>query len=206
MNFPDARDQLITVARSAYRRGWVPATSGNFSARIADGDIAITVSGNDKGTLSEYGIMRLNADGSPQDNLRPSAEAALHLQLYARDNNINAVFHTHSVGAVIASQSVSDVLRFQNLEILKAFEGIETHAVAIDVPIFENSQDITKLADKVERHMSRNEQGVAYLIAGHGLYTWGGDIDDAMRHLETLEYLFDYDRISRTEKGGSKLP
>ena len=49
MNYLDAQRQLIDVARDAHARGWVPATSGNFSARLDDGDIAITVSGKDKG-------------------------------------------------------------------------------------------------------------------------------------------------------------
>ena len=29
----------------------------------------------------------------------------------------------------------------------------------------------------------------AYLIEGHGLYTWGQDMQEARRHLEALEFL-----------------
>jgi methylthioribulose-1-phosphate dehydratase len=29
------------------------------------------------------------------------------------------------------------------------------------------------------------------LIAGHGLYAWGRDLDTAMRHLEILEFLLE---------------
>ena len=59
-----------------HARGWAPATSGNFSARLADGRIAITASGRHKGRLAEADIMTLTADGRPTDDRRPSAETA----------------------------------------------------------------------------------------------------------------------------------
>ena len=30
-----------------------------------------------------------------------------------------------------------------------------------------------------------------FLIAGHGLYAWGRNIDEARRHVEGLEFLFE---------------
>ena len=197
MKFEAAQLKLVSAARDVHARGWVPATSGNFSMRLADGDIAITVSGRDKGKLSAEDVMRMSANGEPVGRGRPSAEALLHSQLYRRDERINAILHTHSVNATLASQTDAKQLNFQGLEILKAFSGIKTHDTSITIPIFDNNQDIQSLADDVERRMSEHDQGVAYLIAGHGVYTWGSDIDDCMRHLEALEFLFDYDRLSR---------
>jgi methylthioribulose-1-phosphate dehydratase len=31
----------------------------------------------------------------------------------------------------------------------------------------------------------------AFLVRGHGLYTWGRDLDEARRHVEILEFLFE---------------
>ena len=126
---------------------------------------------------------------------KPSAETALHTHLYARDREIHAVLHTHSAGATFASTLSPGGLRFENLEILKAFDGIHTHEATIDVPVFANSQDIGALAATVEDHMTRRGQGVAYLIEGHGVYTWARDMDACLRHLEALEYLFEYQRL-----------
>ena len=42
-------DELIEAGRFFFARGWVPATSGNFSARAGDDDVLITVSGRHKG-------------------------------------------------------------------------------------------------------------------------------------------------------------
>jgi len=203
MDFAEAQSKLVAVAHDAYAHGWVPATSGNFSARLANGDIAITVSGKDKGRLSCDDIMRVTLDGTPKGPLQPSAETLLHTRIYQRDGDINAVLHTHSLNATIASQTSPQRLRFQGLEILKAFTGIKTHTASIAIPIFQNQQDIVALADKVERYMCTHGQGLAYLIAGHGLYTWGADVDEGMRHLEALEYLFEYDRLARTDPARS---
>ena len=203
MKLADAKRQLVEVSHYLHSRGWVPATSGNFSARLPDGDIAVTVSGKHKGKLSADDIMRMSPDGMPKDDLKPSAETPLHLQLYARDNDINAVLHTHSVNATIASLFHAGEVQFQGLEILKAFPGIESHESSIRIPILDNSQDIAELAGTVERRMLVDGQGVGYLISGHGLYTWGSDMDNCLRHLEALEYLFDYDRLSRTDSGRS---
>lgn len=204
MNLPDARTRLVAVAHETHARGWVPATSGNFSARLANGDIAITVSGKDKGKLASGDVMRISVDGKAEGHLKPSAETRLHLQLYDRDIGINAVLHTHSVNSIVATRSGSGQIRFQDLEILKAFAGIETHAASITIPVFDNNQDIEALAGEVERHMTAHGQGIAYLIAGHGVYTWGADVDECMRHLEALEYLFDYDRLSQSGAAGNE--
>ena len=147
-------------------------------------------------------VMRMSADGEPVGAGEPSAEALLHSQLYRRDERISAILHTHSVNATLASQTDAKQLNFQGLEILKAFSGINTHDTSIAIPIFDNDQDIESLAEDVERHMSEHDQGVAYLIAGHGVYTWGSGVDECMRHLEALEFLFDYARLSRAGVAG----
>lgn len=198
MEFDDATRQLLAVGNTIYAHGWVPATSGNLSLRLADGDIAITVSGANKGRLASGDIMRIGVDGTAKTPQKPSAETALHLQLYRRDHDIGAVLHTHSINATLVSMRMRHKIRFAGLEILKAFAGIHTHDTHIDIPVFANSQDMARLADDVERHMQEHGQGIAYTIAGHGLYTWGVSLDQCMRHLEALEYLFEYTRLNES--------
>lgn len=196
MNISEARAQLAEVSHILYARGWVPATSGNFSLRLDDGDIAITSSGRDKGVLNPEEIMRVGTDGKSKEDQTPSAEAALHTQLYTRDPGICAVLHTHSVNAALVSTMAPDGVEFSGLEILKAFAGINTHATSIYIPVFANNQNTQALATEVEQHMQSQGQGVAYLIAGHGVYTWGRNLGECLKHLEALEYLFDYHRLS----------
>ncbi len=196
MNLERARRELVAASRALHGRGWVPATSGNFSARLGDGDIAITASGRDKGALAPADILRIAADGTARDDRRPSAETLLHVQLYRRDPEIRAVLHTHSVTATAVSMRADGALEFAGLEILKAFAGIDTHETAVRIPVFVNSQDIGALAAEVDRDMETHGSGVGYLIAGHGVYTWGSDVAACLRHLEALEHLFEYHRLT----------
>jgi methylthioribulose-1-phosphate dehydratase len=59
------------------------------------------------------------------------------------------------------------------------------------VPILENDQDMTRLAAQVATMLSAHPEAHAFLLRAHGLYTWGRDLDEAERHVEILEFLFD---------------
>jgi methylthioribulose-1-phosphate dehydratase len=192
--FARAVQVLIEAGRRIYQRGWVPATSGNFSVRLDDQSCAITVSGRDKGALAAADIMRVDLDGKPLDNKKPSAETLLHTRLYRRDATIGTVLHTHSINATLVSMAAEPgtALRLQGLELLKAFRGTDSHTGSVTIPVFDNTQDIAALAEEVDEFMTSQETGHAYLIRGHGIYTWGRDMPEAMRHLEAMEYLMEY--------------
>ena len=185
-----ARD-LIDAGQQLYRMGMVPATSGNFSARMSDDSIAITVSGRHKGRLCEADIMRVDRNGKSFDERRPSAETLLHVYIYKRYPDARAVLHPHSVNATLLSRLCDESLVLQDYEILKAFPGIDTHLCEVRVPIFENDQDIGRLAEVADARLANLEAAHGYLIRGHGFYTWGNSVEDAMRHVEAFEFLFD---------------
>ena len=195
LDYQQAQAAIVAAAREIHARGWVPATSGNFSVRLGDSDVAITASGKDKSQLSEVDILRVDLSGKAHEGGTASAELPLHVQLYRRDAQIGTILHTHSVNATIVSLENPQGLRFEGLELLKAFAGVTTHDTALVIPVFANSQDIQALADEVEDYMQDNQQGSAYLIQGHGMYTWGADTDECMRHLEALEFLLEYHRL-----------
>jgi len=188
----DITGQLVAAGRRLYERGWVPATSGNFSARLDDGRIAITVSGRHKGELDDDDIMLVDADGDPLDtSKRPSAETLLHVRIYRRFPDIAAVLHTHSVNDTLISRLGLEEIILDDYELLKAFRGVDTHETRIALPVFPNDQDMMRLADRVDAYMDQHPMLHGYLIAGHGLYTWGTSVEEAMRHLEALEFLFE---------------
>jgi methylthioribulose-1-phosphate dehydratase len=183
--------QLCSVGHELYQRGMVPATSGNFSARLRDGHILITESGAHKGHLQRSDLLIIDSDGHSLDGRRPSAETGLHLQLYRRFPQVNAVLHPHSVNATLLSQLVQQELVVEGYELLKAFPEITTHETRITIPVFANDQDIGRLAGRVDAWMDRHANTVAYLIAAHGYYAWGSSVNEAMCHIEALEFLFE---------------
>lgn len=191
-------DELIEAGRFFFARGWVPATSGNFSARAGDDDVLITVSGRHKGRLGTDDLMHIDLHGRPaRAGQRSSAETGLHLQLYRRDPAIGAVLHTHSVNATVLSMLAGGALVLRDLEVLKAFPGIATHERTVCVPVLANDQDIARLAARVAEVLDRDPGCCGYLIAGHGFYTWGATVADAVRHVEAFEFLFECESLMR---------
>ena len=186
-----AAGEIITNVRELAAAGWTPATSSNFSRRLDDRHAAITVSGRDKGKLVEDDIMVVDFDGNPvATHHRPSAETLLHTQLYKRFPDIGCILHTHSQNQTIASRLFAGrgYLRMEGYELLKAFRGNETHETEIVVPVLPNSQDMHTLAAQVDCLLDEKPLW-GYLIDGHGLYAWGGDMAEARRHLDAFEFL-----------------
>lgn len=187
----DCATQLVTNIRDLSDRGWTPATSSNFSQRMDERHVAITVSGRDKGRLASDDIMVVDLDGRPvATDRKSSAETLLHTQLYARFADIGCVLHTHSQAQTVASRlfAAAGRVRLEGYELLKAFRGNETHETALDLPVLPNSQDMPTLARQVDALLDAQPMW-GYLIDGHGLYAWGRDMAEARRHLEAFEFL-----------------
>ena len=193
MNRETLTREIIEVGRFLYGRGWSPATSSNYSARLSADQALLTVSGKHKGQLGEDDVLATDLDGiSLEPGKKPSAETLLHTQLYRWQPGIGAVLHTHSVNATVLSRlTLSDSLVFADYELQKAFSGVSTHESQVEVPIFDNDQDIARLAAKVQPWLDAHPECVGYLIRGHGLYTWGPRMSDALRQVEAFEFLFE---------------
>ncbi|WP_419812827.1 methylthioribulose 1-phosphate dehydratase [Bacterioplanoides sp.] len=198
-DFNQAAESLCRYGKILYQRDWSPATSSNYSIRLNDHCCALTSSGKHKGKLSNDDILVVDFHGQPiahpqhKVSGKPSAETLLHTQLYQRDPTIGAVLHTHSPTCVVLSQIwQNDVLALSGWELQKAFAGETSHEGTVTIPLFANDQNMQRLADQVEQTMQQTQQGHAYLIRGHGVYTWGKNIEECFRHLEALEHLLGY--------------
>jgi methylthioribulose-1-phosphate dehydratase len=181
-------------------------TSSNYSIVLSREpiELLLTASGMDKGRLRREDFVRVAANGQPTAPGQPksSAETMLHVML-ARRPDVGAVLHTHSIwGTLLSDIFVPDGgLEIAGYEMLKGLEGVKTHEHAEWVPIFENSQDIPAMADQVQRRIFADERQTGmsaprapvhgFLIRRHGLYTWGRNLEEARRHVEIFEFLFE---------------
>jgi methylthioribulose-1-phosphate dehydratase len=195
--FEQLARQLIEAGSQVAAKGLVPATSGNFSARLTNGDMAITTSGADKGSLLLENIMRTNAGGESYDQRRPSAETLLHVQIYKQDPEARYVLHVHSLNATVLSQITTGNVTLADYELLKAFRGVNTHETQVEIPVFANDQNIARLAQQVDQYMETHSLPVAYMIARHGYYTWGNTLNEALINIEALEFLFSCELMKR---------
>ena len=188
-------DELIAAGRWMAARGCLPATSGNLSARVAGDQIVVTTSGGDKGDLRPDDFiavdlnlgLNLGLDAAAPAR-RASAETPLHLALYRGRPDIGVVLHGHSIASTLVSQRLAGERRivFRGYELQKAFSGVTTHEATVEVPIFENTQDLAALAAMISAGVPA---APCLLIAGHGFYAWGPAVADARRHVEALEFL-----------------
>lgn len=189
--------ELVEAGRQLYAQGMVPATSGNFSARL-ENELAITVSGRHKGKMTTDDIMKVDLDGHSLDGRRSSAETLLHVYIYKRYPSARVVLHPHSVNATVLSQLCDDWLSLSDYEILKAFPGVDTHDCTVKIPVFDNDQDITRLAQQADEVLATLDNPPGYLIRGHGFYTWGETMEETLRHVEAFEFLFNCELLHRS--------
>ncbi len=189
--FREAARNIAAIGQRLYEHGWSPATSSNYSMRLNADYCAVTVSGKDKGTLNEADVMVVDMQGVPASNGKPSAETGLHTRIYQRFADIGAVLHTHSLASTVLTMHWPEPneLVLKGYELLKALDGVNTHDTELVIPIFDNTQDIDALADEVDAAIVAGRIRYAYLIRGHGIYTWAKDMATCFRQIEALEVL-----------------
>ena len=169
-------------------------TSGNFSTVVARQPLrlAITPSGTFKGELDAAQILEMDERAEAVGGARVSAEALLHVEIVsARD--AGAVLHTHSIWSTLLSGRFGDEGGFaiEGYEMLKGLEGVRSHEHREWLPIVENDQDMPRLAAVVRKTFDAHPAAHCVLLRRHGLYTWGVDLSQAVRHVEILEFLLE---------------
>jgi methylthioribulose-1-phosphate dehydratase len=192
LSLPSAVTEILAVGRRLDARGLAPATTGNYSVRLDDGHIAVTVSGRHKGRLGEDDVTQIDLGGHALQAKLPSAEAVLHASVYRLYSQAQAVLHVHSVASTTLTRLLpagSDVV-LEGYETLKVLPGITTHDIRIVIPVFDNSQDIPALARVVEARLETLQPAPsALLLRGHGVYAWGASVEEAERVIEALELM-----------------
>ena len=204
----DPIDSLRAIGREFHGRGWSLGTSSNYSVVVSREplELLVTVSGKDKSALGRDDFVRVDAEGRVADgsDRRSSAETLLHCTIAELIPSVGAVLHTHSPwgtilsGADLPAGAASGSLRIAGYEMLKGLDGITTHDAEEEVPIFANTQDMRELSTRIRGNWAGLDFTMpgrpplhGFLIARHGLYTWGRDLAEARRHIEIFEFLFE---------------
>ena len=188
-------EALCALAHFCYARGWVPATSGNFSFRDAgSGRLFVSGSGLDKGLIAPGDLLEIDGECRVLAGAgKPSAEASLHGVIYRERPGTGAILHVHTVWNTLLSEHFAraGAMPIEGYELLKALDGVKTHLHRELVPILENSQEYRGLSMELMEALRRFQGAHGVLLRRHGLYTWGKSLADARRHLEALEFLFE---------------
>jgi methylthioribulose-1-phosphate dehydratase len=189
--------QLSTTMAAIHSRGWCEGTGGNFSCVLQREPLLLLMapSGVHKGAVKPEDLILVDGAGRVQrGHGSASAETLLHLA-FVEQAGAGAVLHTHSQAGTLLSQHYGPeqegvgILELRDLEMLKGLEGVRTHACSVGLPVLANDQDMGRLRQRANPLIENAPHGL--LIAGHGLYAWGKDLNQAQRHLEILEFLLE---------------
>ena len=187
--------ELIETIKVYNLKGWSPATSTNYSFIDENKQMWISRSGIDKRLISENDFIPIDINGHfIGENLaiNPSAETPIHTSIYKLFPEANVILHSHGLYPVLLSSIKKNYFEFEGIELQKGFDGVDSHLSTVKIPIFENSQDMSFFDKEL---FSRKSELIhhCFVISKHGTYAWGKNLFEAKRHLETLDYLCQFE-------------
>jgi len=186
-------EHLVSACHWIGAKGWAPATGGNMSVRQDAEYCLLSASGKDKGSLTYEDFIPVEiATNRVPSGRKPSAETGLHTLIYRLFPQAGAVLHTHTINSTVLSRvEKGNALLLSGYEMQKTLAGQDTHLNTVAIPLFDNDQDIAALAQRIEAAHAGTPLQYGFLLRGHGLTCWGKDVNEARRHLEGLEFLFE---------------
>jgi L-fuculose-phosphate aldolase len=162
---------LVKAAKHCAQGGLIPGTSGNLSMRTPRG-LLITPSGVPYSDLSTEDLVELEMDGTPLRAFAPvpSSEWQLHVQLYERRPEIQAIVHTHSRYATTLS-----CLR-------RSIPAVHYYIAIAGTSTVRCADYATYGTLELGQNAVKALQGSkACLLANHGLVALGDSLDNAVK-------------------------
>lgn len=185
-----ARDEICRVGASLFARGYVHATAGNISVRLADGYL-ITPTDACLGSLDPAKLAKLDASLKHISGDLASKTIALHASIYSAarqfDDKTACVIHTHSTYCV--SQSLTSLA--QHSEFLPAITPYFVMKVG-HVPLIPyhrpgDPQLAQIVADMITQYGQSGTPIRAVMLSRLGPNVWHDNPAQAMAVLEELE-------------------
>lgn len=178
INFIHPRDQITTVIARIYKRGMTTTSGGNISVIDDNGDIWVTPSAIDKGSLRASDIICVKKDGTIEGKHKPSSEFPFHKAIYAARPDIKSVIHAHPPALV----SFSIVRQIPNTNIISQAKHV-CGPIGYAKYKLPGSNDLgAVIADEFSKGFK------AVIMENHGVVLGGSDLTDAYERFETLEF------------------
>src|ERR1700682_4813644 len=174
----DPRREICAAGRWIHGRGFVASTDGNISVRLDSRRVLTSPTGISKGLMSPDDLVVTDLQGRKLAGRRePSSELGMHLLIYLRRPDVNAVCHAHPPIATAHAAA--------GLPLNKALLSEIVISLGY-VPVAQYGTPGTpELSDSLEPLVQNYD---AILLANHGVVTCGGDLLTAFFRLETVEH------------------
>lgn len=170
--------QITEIISRIYNRGLTTTSGGNISILDDAGQIWVTPSGVDKGSLKQSDIMCVQPDGQVLGKHTPSSEFPFHKAIFEIRPDVRAIIHAHPPALV----SFSIVRDFPNPNVIPQAKAIcgEIGYAPYELP---GSQE---LGDSIAAEFAKGFNAV--IMENHGTVIGGKDLQEAFERFETFEF------------------
>ena len=172
------RDQITMIIDKIYHSGLTTTSGGNVSVIDENGDIWVTPSAIDKGSLRPSDIICVKKDGTITGRHKPSSEYPFHKAIYECRPDIKAVVHAHPPALV----SFSIVHQIPDTNIIPQAKNVcgDIGYALYELP----GSDL--LGESIALEFKKGFSAV--IMENHGTVVGGTDLSDAFQRFETLEF------------------
>ncbi|MDR0310273.1 MAG: class II aldolase/adducin family protein [Acidobacteriota bacterium] len=173
----DIKDEICSVGRKLWLRGFVDGNGGNISYRIGENEIICTPTLFSKFDMTSDDLCLIDLDGNQlAGRKQPTSEVRLHLEVYKNTPQAKAVVHCHSpyatayaiCGCVPPPSISSEFDVFIGRVALASYETPGT----------------LEFAETVRPYVAHHN---AILLANHGVLCWADTPTHAEWYVENLE-------------------
>lgn len=179
INLMHPAEQINVIIGRIYLSGMTTTSGGNISIKDENGDIWITPSGVDKGSLTIKDIVCVRKEGTICGLHKPSSEFPFHKAIYQARPELKAIIHAHPPGLV--AFSIARKVPNTNIVPQARFICGEIGFAPYGCP---GSEDLGK---KIAKEFE-NTRFKAVIMENHGVVLGGVDMMDAYQRFETLEF------------------
>lgn len=176
----EIKQEMCEIGKRVYNRGMVASNDGNFSVKLNDQEFLCTPTGVSKGFMTPEYICKVDASGNVlevNEGFRPSSEIKMHMRIYQKRADVNAVVHAHPLYATtfaIAGQPLMDPIMPEAVIFLGG------------VPLAKYGTPGTmEIPDSVEPFLNQYD---AVLLENHGALTYSDTLLNAYHKMESVEF------------------
>lgn len=177
-NLMHPAEQIVLLINRVYQKGLTTTSGGNLSIMDTEGNIWITPSGIDKGSLTPSDICKVLPDGTVIGKYKPSVELPFHRLVYQTRPDVSAVLHAHPPALV----SYSLIRQIPNANIIPT-----PHEVCGPVGIAKYEvPGSDALAKRIVAEIKKGFNVV--VMENHGVITCADSLFEAFKRFETLNF------------------
>lgn len=197
MSVDALKQAMCDAARHLYERGHNGPLDGNISVRVDGETLLATPTGCHKGRLRPSDIVAVTAEtGLPiMSGRAPSTELRLHLAIYRARPDVGAIVHAHSPSTVALSVVGGSLDKPVIPELYFAVGPVPT------VPYASPTTD--DVGQGVVPFLDAHQ---AVVLERHGPVALGGDLEEALIRLESIEHTARITLLAHTAGQPTPLP